>query len=93
MVVNNIIRNKEIIATPPWETLIEVIYYYAVKEMSINTDWTEEQIKELLTKIQNREPITESMAGSLEYLGFCNIKFWLNLQKIYDEKTKKINGT
>ena len=90
MIVNNFKKNKKIIAIPPWETLMEVIYYYAVKEMSLSKDLTEEQIEKLLLKIRNREPITEIMAEQLEYLGLCNSKFWLNLQKVYDEKIQKI---
>lgn len=59
--------------------------------MSFNTDWKEEDIDKLLKQIKNETTITEKMANELEYLGLCNSEYWLDLQRIYDEKLQK-NG-
>lgn len=85
------IRSNKYIATPPYKTIEEMFYMVAVETFSNKSGLDLKQSLEFFAELKEGKPITEDIAKMLEKGGFGSSKFWLNLQKIYDDKIEIIN--
>lgn len=84
-------RSNKYIATPPYKTIEEMFYMVAVESFSNKSGLDLNQSLELFSELRDGKPITKEIADLLEKGGMGSSKFWLNLQKIYDDKMEIIN--
>lgn len=86
-----IIRDKKTIATHPYETIKELLILQGTRNFGEKVGLNLSEAIDFMGRLEEGGAITENIAETLETGGLGNKNFWLNLQKIYDEKCAKIN--
>lgn len=86
-----IVRDKKTIATHPYETIKELLILKGTRNFGEKVGLNLSQAIDFMSELENGSPVTETIAETLEAGGLGSKNFWLNLQKIYDEKITKIN--
>lgn len=85
-----ITRNKNIIDTYPWETIKELLILKATEDFGKKAGLDLAEAISFMGILEQGGTITEAIAETLEKGGLGSKTFWLNLQRIYDEKMSKI---
>lgn len=85
-----IIRDEETIAIHPWETIKDLLILQGTRNFGEKAGLNDSQALDLMESLEEGAVITEKIAKTLETGGLGCKSFWLNLQKIYDEKCAKI---
>lgn len=85
-----ITRNKNIIAIHPWETIKELLILKATEDFGKRASLDLAEAISFMGILEQGGTVTEEIAETLEKGGLGSKTFWLNLQRIYDEKMSKI---
>lgn len=85
-----IIRDEQTIAIHPWETIEELLILQGTRNFGEKAGLNLSEAIDFMENLESGGTITEKIAETLEAGGVGNKDFWLNLQKIYDEKCSKI---
>lgn len=83
------VRTNNIIATPPGETIKEQIQHkgLSMNDFSLSLKMDENETQNL---VNGKIKITDEIAQRLESVLGVPCTFWLNLEKIYQDKIERI---
>lgn len=86
-----IVRDEKTIATHPYETIKELLILQGTRNFGEKAGLNLSEAIDFMERLEEGGIINEKVAETLETGGLGNKNFWLNLQRIYDEKCAKIN--